>query len=448
MSGDTIFALSSGQGRAGVAVFRLSGSLAGSCLDELTGKGPPPPRRATLAILRFADGSVLDQGLLLWMPGPSSFTGEDMAEVHCHGSAAVVEALSRRLSSMPGVRVADPGEFSRRAFRNGKLDLVEVEGLADLIDAETDAQRRQALSSMSGALGERLERFREALVRALAYVEASVDFPEEDLPADLVDAVRPSLETVSRETGELLASSAVGEIVRDGFRVAILGAPNAGKSSLLNRLARRDAAIVSEEEGTTRDVVEVRLDLRDYLVVLSDTAGLRDEGVAGAVEREGMRRSRRAAAAAALRLIVFDGTQPVPASVKEMDTGDERSLWVANKADLGPAVQPGGVDASRVVAVSALSGEGLDALEGALAGRVKLEMERAPDVRLTRERHRAALESVRSHLNVVLEKGQGMPAELIAEELRLAVHDLGRVTGRVDVEDLLDMIFRDFCIGK
>lgn len=438
MQADTIFALASAAGRAGVQVIRISGPAAGSTLQALAGT-LPRPRLARLAGLTDpATGELFDKALLLWFPAPASFTGEDVAELHLHGGRAVLTAATSALTHL-GLRVAEPGEFSRRAFENGKLDLTEAEAIADLVDAETAAQRRQALRQMEGALGQLYEGWRHRLTRALAHLEADIDFPEEDLPGGLSDAVRPVVLTLVDELSAHLADQGRGERLRDGISIAILGAPNAGKSSLMNAIARRDVAIVSNQAGTTRDVIEVQLDLGGYPVLLADTAGLRD--AADQVESEGIRRALDRAAKADLKLLVFDGlSDPDPATLALAD-GD--ALLVMNKADQPGATPP--LSDRPVLQVSARTGDGVPALLQALTDEVSRRYAPSGAPALTRARHRAALEECRENLQRAL--SAPLP-ELAAEDVRLAARALGRITGRVDVEELLDVIFRDFCIGK
>jgi len=451
--GETIFAVSSAPGRAGVAVVRVSGPHAGAALEALAG-GLPPPRMARLARLRDpAGGEVIDRAIVLWFPGPRSFTGEDVAELHLHGGRAVIAAAMGALAARPGLRPAEAGEFARRAFDRGKLDLSEVEGLADLIDAQSEAQRRQALRQMDGGLSRRVEAWRTRLVRALAHLEAGIDFVEEDLPGGLEDDVRRTLRQVQEEIRACLDDDRRGERVRDGLEVAIVGPPNVGKSSLLNALARREAAIVADLPGTTRDVIEVAMDLGGYPVTLVDTAGLglqgRGEGAHtghGAVAAEGMRRARVRSAAADLKLVVFDLRDGPAFPAAAVDLVDERALVVLNKADLatGPALAT--VAGRPALTISATRGDGLTGLivrlEAELAARLETPGEAAV---VTRARHRAALEACAGALVRGLEAAD---IELTAEDVRLGVRFLGRIAGRVDVEDVLDAVFRDFCIGK
>lgn len=441
MSGHTIFALASGTGRSGIAVIRISGPLARQALAALTGREKPPlARRAGMRLLTTPDGGeVLDQALTLWFPAPHSFTGEDVVELHLHGGRAVIAGVIEALAALPGLRLAEPGEFTRRAFLAGKLDLTEVEGLVDLIDAETTAQRRQALRQMDGALSALYEDWRTRLIRCLAHTEAAIDFADEELPMDMMSAIQAEVRELREEMRAHLADGRRGEMLRDGFRIAIIGPPNAGKSSLLNWLAQRDAAIVSEIAGTTRDVIEVHLDLGGYPVLLADTAGLR-ETVDG-IEAEGIRRARNWAAGADLQLLVLDATQPAPVDA----VPDAPIMRVLNKVDLkikGHTRQSLPIDA---IAISVRTGEGLEALLQKLTALVAEKLDMADTPSLTRERHRAAVALCVEALDRFLD---GRVADLAAEDMRVAVRALGRITGRADVEDLLDVIFRDFCLGK
>ncbi len=440
----TIFALATAPGRAGVAVVRVSGPVSGDALAALTGKPLPAPRMATLVRLRDPKtGEALDDALVLRFTAPRSFTGEDVVELHLHGGRAVVAGVVEALSTLPGLRVAEPGEFTRRAFENGKLDLTEAEAVADLVDAETSAQRRQALRQMEGALGALYDGWRERLTRSLAHIEADIDFPDEDLPSGVSDAARPVLDALAAEIDAHLDDRGRGERLREGLHIAIVGAPNAGKSSLLNALARREAAIVSARAGTTRDVIEVHLDLGGYPVVLADTAGLR-EAAADEVEEEGIRRALDRAARADVKVAVFDATAiPAfdPATVALLD---KDTVVVLNKTDVVEAGVPM-VGDWEAVAVSARTGAGLPELERRLTAFTADRLAGSGAPALTRARHRSALEECRDALRRALTAP--LP-ELMAEDVRLASRALGRITGRVDVEDLLDVIFRDFCVGK
>jgi tRNA modification GTPase len=443
MKPGTIVALASGAGRAGVAVIRLSGPQAGAALAALTDRPPPGPRVA--ARRAFCDprsGLSIDDGLALWFPAPASFTGEDVAELHVHGGPAVIAAVIDAALSQPGVRLAEPGEFTRRAFENGKLDLAEAEGLADLVDAETEGQRHQALRQRRGALSTLYDGWRTRLIEAAALIEAEIDFPDEDLPGALARRAGPMLEALAAEMGRHLDDAHRGERVRDGYRIAIIGPPNAGKSSLLNALAQREAAIVSDIPGTTRDVVEVRLVLAGYPVWVADTAGLRE--AADAIEAEGVRRALARAEEADLRIGVAEAGAGVPASLLEALQPDD--LLIRSKADLATPVgaAPRGVLQHPL---SVRTGQGLGELEALLNVRVADALGREEAPVLTRARHRRLVEEARAALVRALPELAGRP-ELAAEDVRLAAQASGRLTGRIDVEDLLDEIFSSFCIGK
>jgi tRNA modification GTPase len=436
----SIYAPSSGHGKAGVAVIRISGSQAGAVLRRMAGT-VPEPRVARLAAIRNPEtGEILDRGLVLWFPPPRSFTGEAMAELHIHGGRAVMEGVLAALAAFPDMRLAEPGEFARRAFENGKLDLTAAEGLADLIDAETEAQRRQAIRQAGGALAELYEAWRGRLIAASAALEAALDFSDEgDVPETIADAARPAVKALVGEMAAHLADARAGEILREGFRVVIAGPPNAGKSSLLNALARRDAAIVSAEAGTTRDVIEVRLNLGGYPVVLMDTAGIRE--ASGEIEREGIRRSLDRMREADLVLWVEDLTAQ-GAVAETLPDNPVELLRVANKIDLAP-----GEAGEGSIPLSARTGEGMDSLLEALLIRARSQIVTLEGAAITRARHRQELERAQSALMAFLHE-PAAELELRAEDLRSATMALGRLTGRVDVEDILDKIFADFCIGK
>ncbi len=416
----------------------MSGPHAVTALTMLTSKAAPIPRRAVCADFRDAEGELLDRGLAIYFAAPSSFTGEDVVELHIHGGRAVTAALLDALTEVQGMRPADPGEFSRRAFLNGKLDLTEAEAIADLVDAETRAQQRQALRQLDGALGRLYESWRHDLLRALAHLEADLDFPDEDLPDGVADRTRPELERVGRAIKDHLTDNWRGERLRSGLEVAILGAPNAGKSSLLNALARRDAAIVSDIAGTTRDVIEVHMDLGGYPVVLADTAGLRE--TADRIEDEGVRRALARAERADLKLLLYDGFGWPNRDAATAALVDTDAIEVVTKCDLEPDLAA----LDRPLPISTVTGDGLSPLLARVTDAVA-ERLAGSEPALTRARHRNALIDASSSL----ERAQSAPApELVAEDVRMAVRAIGRITGRVDVEDLLDVIFRDFCIGK
>ncbi|HEY9235197.1 MAG TPA: tRNA uridine-5-carboxymethylaminomethyl(34) synthesis GTPase MnmE, partial [Phenylobacterium sp.] len=411
----------------------------------LAGK-TPRPREAALRTLRASDGEPIDQALVLWFEGPASYTGEDCAEFHVHGGPAVVARVIEALSSL-GLRLAEPGEFTRRAFENGKLDLAQAEGVADLIEAETEAQRRQALDQLGGALGQAQARWRDHLIEALAMFEAAVDFPDEEVPADVAARARPVLRALIEELEDALADAHRGERVREGFRIALVGAPNAGKSTLLNALARREAAIVTSTPGTTRDVIEVPMRFAGYKALLADTAGLRDTH--DEIEAEGVRRARAWADEADLRLWVVDGSSDAAPTTPGLHPHD---LCLINKADLEQGAETGhalvearalGVE---VVRLSAWKPDDVAALENALERRVVDALAGAELPTATRLRHRELLTEALERLGraLVLED----ELELAAEDVRLAGRALDRITGRIDPEDVLDRVFSSFCIGK
>ncbi len=394
--------------------------------------------------MRLADvsGETIDDGLALWFPGPASFTGEDVVELHLHGGRAVAAAVTAALLALD-LRPAEPGEFTRRAFEAGKLDLTQAEAMADLVAAETAAQRRQALRQMDGALMRLYDDWRGSLLRSQAHIEAEIDFSDEDLPVGLGAEARQRLTELADAMASHLADGRRGEYLRDGLSVAILGAPNVGKSSLLNRIAGRDAAIVSATAGTTRDIIEVHLDLAGYPVVLADTAGLRE--ATEAVEEEGIRRARARAESADISLVVFDAGELPRLDEAGLALLGNRAIAVLNKLDLARAPLPPVISGRPAFAVSAASGTGMDALLAELESRAIAVLEGGGAPVLTRARHRLAVEEAEAALRRSL--NAGLP-ELAAEDVRVAARALGRITGRVDVEQMLDLIFREFCIGK
>jgi tRNA modification GTPase len=429
-SGGTIFALASAGGRAGLAVVRVSGPSARAALEALAGQAPPP-RRASVRRLCW-QGAVLDKALLLWFPGPDSFTGEDVAEFHIHGGRAVREALFAAFLQL-GLVPAEAGEFSRRAVENGRLDLTRAEAVADLTDAETPAQLRQALRQYEGGLADLYEGWRAALIGALARAEAAIDFSDDGVGESEFSAARAVASKILEQIQRHIEDSGRGEVLREGLRLAIVGPPNAGKSSLINALARRDVAIVSHTPGTTRDVIGVRLQLGGYPLHVSDTAGLRDS--ADAIEAEGVRRARAEAAASHLTLLLLDGSQAA-----DIPHGITPDLIVWNKSDL-PDFKP-----RDGISLSVKSGEGLAPLLSALTALVEKRLETKDESpALTRPRHRHALNDALASLRHAQD---AQAPELFAEDLRLATRAIGRITGTVDVEEVLDSVFRDFCIGK
>ncbi len=449
---NTIFALATPPGVGSIAIIRISGQSAGDVIETLSKKNLPLPRRASLRTLCDpTTGEVIDHSLVLWFPAPASFSGENMAELHMHGGRAVVTAMLSVLAGMSGLRPAEPGEFSRRAFLNGRLNLTAAEGLADLVAADTTAQRRQALQQMDGALGQLYESWRERLVQLQAHLEASIDFPDEDLPQDIEVRMRTAVLELAAAIRAHLDDGHRGERIRDGIHIVLLGSPNVGKSSLLNCLAGRDAAIVSSTAGTTRDVIEVCMDLVGYPVVLIDTAGLRTTA-ADVLEKEGVRRALGQAATADLKLIVLDGKTWPTLDDETKALIDNNAILVLNKADLLKTEMSHGemkFDDQKIVCVSALHGTGFSELEQL----IKEELHRRWGIQekfnkkpiLTRAWHRVALQSCLE----ALERIPKAPfPELAAEDLRLAARDIGKISGHITVDEVLDVVFREFCLGK
>jgi tRNA modification GTPase len=435
---DTIYALASAQGRAGIAVVRVSGKNALDSLAQLS-HDTFPPRHAVFTRLKHPKtGALIDECIAIAFHAPQCYTGENTVEYNIHGGKAVRESLMNALSEMDNHRMAEAGEFTRRAFENGNLDLTQAEAVADLIHAETEAQKQLALSQMGGALGALYQSWADKLVKALAYAEAQIDFSEEDLPDDEVKShITPVLTDISHDIATHLNDGNRGEILRDGIKIAIIGAPNAGKSSLMNALVQRDVAIVSDMAGTTRDVLEVHLDLNGYPVTLFDTAGLRDK-TGDTIEIEGIKRAKARANEADFKILLFDATQDL--DEETLAFNDDKAFIVMNKIDL-IASEP-----SQHHKISTKTGDGLSTLIEIVSRETSAlfdDIGSSPS--LTRARHREALIDAQSHLQRALE---GFSPDLIAEDIRMTVRALGRITGRIDVEDLLDIIFRDFCIGK
>jgi tRNA modification GTPase len=433
----TIFALSSGRPPSAIAIVRVSGPAARIALQSLAGK-IPTPRVATRALLRDAGGQPIDDSVVLYFPGPASTTGEDVAEFHVHGGRAVLASLFAALSAIQKLRAAEPGEFTRRAFENGKLDLTEAEGLDDLIHADTDRQRRQALRQLKGLLGEKARDWRTQIIEASALIEAGIDFSDDgDVPTELIAPALTRIKALLAEITEVLAAEGRSERLRDGLVVAIAGPPNVGKSTLMNQLARREVAIVSPHAGTTRDIIEVQLDLDGYPVTVIDTAGIRETD--DPVEQEGVRRARARAAEADLVLWLTDVDGAKPAEASDVPT------WIVrNKIDLVPVSRRSG---DQMFAISARRGDGLAELMSALVGCAQEFFGSSEAGLIGRQRQRDLLQqaaaSLRRGIDVI-----GTGEELAAEDLRSAAYALGRLLGQVDVEDILDVIFREFCIGK
>lgn len=458
---DTIFALSTAPGRAGIAVVRVSGPKAYESALRLTGQPVSPPSSASSVfqpnvakLCKLIDNSggnpadsvsheTIDRGVILTFKAPNSYTGEDIAEYHIHGGRAVIESLLNTLKKQPGHRMALPGEFTQRAFMNGKLDLTEAEAVADLINAETQAQKDQALAQLGGQLALLYAGWSDNLKNALAYIEADIEFPDEDLPDGIEKEIRPKMRGLLAEIEAHLDDNRRGERLRDGVQVVVIGAPNAGKSSLVNLLAQRDVAIVSDVAGTTRDVIEVPLDLGGYPVIVVDTAGLRPEHIAAEghdkIENEGMRRALDRAQQADIKVLVFDGAS-VEADAATLNLMDENAILVLNKAD-----QKTNLDLPAALKISAQTGAGIPEFLAALQTRIESMIGRSEAPSLTRQRHRHALEE---SVEALKRAEEAALPEMMAEDLRLAMRAIGRITGKVDVEDLLDVVFRDFCIGK
>ncbi|MAF98300.1 MAG: tRNA uridine-5-carboxymethylaminomethyl(34) synthesis GTPase MnmE [Micavibrio sp.] len=442
----TIFALASAHGRAGVSVVRVSGPSSWDSLKVMAA-GEYKPRTASLRRLIHPDSrETLDEALVLPFKGPHSYTGEDTVEYHLHGGRAVVDSVLGFLASQPSHRMAEPGEFTRRAFENGKMDLTEAEAVADLIDAETSAQKAQALQQMGGALAKLYDGWSERLKKILAHMEADIEFPDEDLPEGIAPDLLKDIEDLLDDISLHLNDNRRGERLRDGIHIAIVGAPNAGKSSLVNALAQRDVAIISDLAGTTRDVIEVHLDIGGYPVIMADTAGLRPDQIGQSgqerIESEGIRRALKRAEEADIVVLLFDGSAN-DIDAHTLNLIDERSLLVMNKVDISSDSDGSIIDGALLI--SAKNGQGLDKFLETLLEKIKMMMISREMPSLTRKRHRLYIEEVYEALERI---SQAELPELIAEDVRMAIRALGRITGRVDVEDLLDVIFRDFCIGK
>ena len=440
---DTICALASGAPPAAIAILRLSGPMVRQLAEQHLDSGIPAPRHATLTDVRDERGRLVDRGLAVFMPGPGSYTGEDTLELYLHGGAAVIDHALSAITSHVGVRIAEPGEYTRRAFEAGKLDLTEAEGVADIIEAETLAQKAQALRQLGGGLSETYAAWRAELTGVLALVEVAVDFPDEgDAPQETTAPILEKLDRVIAEIRAALGDSGIGERIRDGFRIAIIGAPNAGKSTLLNRLARREAAIVTAKAGTTRDVIEVRRVLGGHVVWIADTAGLRvteDE-----IEAEGVRRAEMAARDADLRVFLIDAEAP-DMSALSTEYRKPRDLVVVNKADL--VSPPATIEADHVI--SAKAGDGVESLEQAISGFVAQYARSVEAPVITRQRHRARLQDGLRSLEAARDAlADDVGAELAAEDVRMALRQLGSIIGVVGVEDVLGAVFSAFCIGK
>ena len=442
----TIYALSTGPGVSGIAVVRVSGKEAAEVVKRLTGHDLPVPRVATLKKINYINtNNLIDEGVVIWFPGPNSYTGEDLAEFHVHGSRAVVSALHSSISGIKNCRLAEPGEFTKLAFQNGKINLLKAEGIADLVSAETEIQRKQAVEIMNGKSSDKFTSWRAKLLKILAHVEAKIDFPDEDLPKDILDEIQKTSNQVSKEIEKVLDDQKVGERIREGFKIAIVGPTNAGKSSLLNYLSKRDVAIVSEIAGTTRDVIETHLNLDGYPVVVSDTAGIRESK--NEIEKKGIKLALNRAEDADLKLIIVDAKSVDFTSVlKELI--DENAILVVNKSDLIAGNINNELKKHDHILVSIKNNLNLDKLILKIKKKLENKFISYGDILITRERHRQHLEQCISHLKNFKNKNGSEDYDKAAEDLRLATRHLGMIVGKVDVEEILGSIFNDFCIGK
>ena len=442
----TIYALSSGPGTSGVAIIRISGPETSVVIKSLTGKEMPKPRMATLRKINNINNSeLIDEGIILWFPGPESYTGEDMAEIHVHGGKAIILAIQREISNLKNCRLAEPGEFTKIAFQNGKINLLKAESIADLISAETEIQRLQAIKIMQGKSSEKFNQLREKLLKILSFVEAKIDFPEEDLPEENLKKIKKDSLDVLKEINKILSDQKVGEIIREGFKIAILGPTNAGKSSLLNNLSNREIAIVSEIAGTTRDVIEARLNIDGYPVIISDTAGIRDSK--NEIEKKGIKLSLKKAENADLKLVVVDAKN-IDLSGFFNDLLKNDAILVVNKSDLLKDKLDPEVAKHNHVLISLKDNLNLDKLILKIKKILKTKFISEEDILITRERHRQHLLQCADYLKNFQDKNDQKDFDKAAEDLRLATRHLGMIVGKVDVEEILGSIFNDFCIGK
>jgi tRNA modification GTPase len=442
----TIYALSSGPGISGIAIIRISGPETTKAIELLTGKNLPKPRVATLRkINKINSSELIDEGIILWFPGPESYTGEDMAEIQVHGSKAVIDALHTSISNIENCRIAEPGEFTKLAFQNGKINLLKAESVADLISSETEIQRQQAIKIMNGKSSDQFNFLREKLLKILSHVEAKIDFPDEDLPSDILDEIKKSSEDIIKKIETILNDQKVGERIREGFKIAILGPTNAGKSSLLNHLSNRDVAIVSEIAGTTRDVIETHLNIDGYPVIVSDTAGIRDSK--NEIEKKGIKLSLNRAEEADLKLVVVDAKNLHFTDVLK-GLLDQNAILVINKSDLLKGDIDPKIKKLNHVLISIKENLNIDELILKIKNNLKNKFITSDDILITRERHRQHLEQCLEHLKSFNKKNDVEDFDKAAEDLRLATRHLGMIVGKVDVEEILGSIFNDFCIGK
>jgi tRNA modification GTPase len=442
----TIYALSTGTGISGIAIIRVSGPDTKEVIKKLTNSALPKPRQATKRKFnKINTNEVIDEGILLWFPAPESYTGEDMAEIHVHGSRAVIEATQASISSIENCRLAEPGEFTKIAFQNGKINLLKAESVSDLISSETEIQRQQAIKIMSGKSSERFNLIREKLLKVLSNVEAKIDFPEDDLPKDVVKNIKIESKNIRDEIQKILNDQKVGERIREGFKVAIIGPPNVGKSSLLNYLSKRDVAIVSEIAGTTRDVIEVHLNIDGYPVIMSDTAGIRDSK--DEIEEKGVKLAFKRAQDADLNIILLEPKSTDFTSFLN-DLTDEKEIIVVNKSDLVTEKLDDKIKKYNPIIISIKNEKNLDKLISSIKESLKNKFITSEDILITRARHRENLEQCLNHLKNFEEKNEQKDFDKAAEDLRLATRHLGVIVGKVDVEEILGSIFSDFCIGK
>jgi len=442
----TIYALSTGPGISGIAIVRVSGKDTKKVIKILTNAELPKPRVATLRkINKINTSELIDEGIILWFPGPESYTGEDMAEFHIHGSKAVIDALHHSISKIENCRLAEAGEFTKLAFQNGKINLLKAESIADLISAETEIQRQQAIKIMNGKSADKFNSLREKLLKILSHVEAKIDFPDEDLPEDILKNIKKISNEVILNIKKILDDQKVGERIREGFKIAIIGPTNAGKSSLLNHLSNRDVAIVSEIAGTTRDVIETHLNIDGYPVVVSDTAGIRDSK--NEIEKKGIKLALDKAENADLKLIVIDAKSiDFKGVLKELM--DENAILVINKSDLLNKDLNSEIKNYEHVLISVKNNLNLEDLISKIKNKLKNKFITSEDILITRERHRQHLEQSLNYLKNFEEKNEAEDFDKAAEDLRLATRHLGMIVGKVDVEEILGSIFNDFCIGK
>ena len=442
----TIYALSTGPGISGIAVIRVSGKNTAEVVKKITDNELPNPREATRRKFNYINtNELIDEGVLLWFPGPNSYTGEDLAEFHVHGSRAVINALHSTISKIENCRLAEPGEFTKRAFQNGKINLIEAESIADLISSETEIQRKQALKIMSGKSSDQFNSWREKLLKILSHIEAKIDFPDEDLPKDILTNIQKTSDQVSSEIQRTLNDQKVGERIREGFKIAIIGPSNAGKSSLLNYLSKRDAAIVSEIAGTTRDVIETHLNFDGYPVVVSDTAGIRDSK--DEIEKKGIKIALNRAEDADLKLVIVSAKNVDFTKVLK-DLLAKNAILVVNKSDLIKGKLNSKFKKYKHVLISIKKDLNLNKLISKIKSKLKNQFISTENILITRERHRQNLKNCVYHLQKFQEKKSAKDFDKAAEDLRLATRHLGMIVGKVDVEELLGSIFSDFCIGK